>query len=189
MPMNFLHIVNSYADIRDSRHIEWEELINAFPLLKDEMKPPTEGETKVTTSVHCECTIAVHMLRKFLERQNTVHRTRPKFIGIGISKYSCWLCEKYIEFLVQSNAFVRFTVAGYQGKIQSGWKPPSHGPPSARSSMTELLKHEMDEILDTVERKRRSDSFPRGSAPEKATVDYKWKADKPRPGLYFKSLS
>ena len=46
MPMNFLHIVNSYANIRDNRHIEWEELINAFPLLKDEMKPPTEGETK-----------------------------------------------------------------------------------------------------------------------------------------------
>src|SRR4051794_26147459 len=119
---NFLHIVNSYADTRDSRHIEWDELINAFPLLKDEIEPTGGEQMKVTASVHCECTIAVHMLRKFLERGNTVHRTRPKFIEIGISKYSCWLCEKYIEFLVQSNnTLVRFIVAGYQGKIHSGW--------------------------------------------------------------------
>jgi hypothetical protein len=151
MPINFLHIVNSYANTGNKRRIEWKGLINSFPLLRGEIEP-IEGETKVTMSVHCECTIAVHMLQKLLERQNTDHRISPKFIEIGISKYSSWLCEKYIEFLAESNDFVRFIVTGYQGKTQSGWIPPSHSPPSALSRMSELLKHEMDEIVDTVER-------------------------------------
>ena len=46
--------------------------------------------------------------------------------------------------------------------MQAGWKPP-HGPVSALNDMIGLIQHEMDEILESVERKRRSDSFPRES--------------------------
>jgi hypothetical protein len=56
---------------------------------------------------------------------------------------------------------MRFVVGGYQGKIQAGWMPPSDGPPSAFKSVAWLLQHEMDEFMESVERRRRSDSFPR----------------------------
>jgi len=98
-PKNFLRVINSYADSRKIRHIEWEELVEAYPSLKD--TKPTEGDMPVTTSVHCECIIAVHMLRKYLERENAIQIT-PKYVEIGISKRSCWFCQKYLEFLSDS---------------------------------------------------------------------------------------
>ena len=55
---------------------------------------------------------------------------------------------------------MRFIVTGYQGKMQAGWIPP-HGPANARNDIIRLIQHEMDEISESVERKRRSDSHPR----------------------------
>ena len=67
---------------------------------------------------------------------------------------------------------MRFIVTGYQGKIQAGWVPPLHGPPSAHNNIVGLLKHEMDEILESVERKRRSDSFPRELGPDAGKTEW-----------------
>jgi OTT_1508-like deaminase len=130
-------------------------------------KEPIAGLKKVTISVHCECTIAIHMCQVFLR---TNQRTSPKVFEIGISKHSCWLCQNYLEFL--SAAWrSRFIIAGYQGKIHSGWKPPPGGPPGVLSSMDELLRQETDEILESVKRKRRSDSYPRESDPENTLLN------------------
>ena len=116
------------------------------------------------TSVHCECTVAVHMFQKVSEYANK--GTRPSSVDIGISKHSCWFCQKYLEFVLQSTWGMRFVVTGYQEEIQAGWVPPLHGSPSAHNNIVGLLKHEMDEILESVERKRRSDSFPRELGPD-----------------------
>jgi hypothetical protein len=51
---------------------------------------------------------------------------------------------------------MRFIVSEYHGKIYPGWKPPSDGSPKAFKK----IKHEMDEILETVWQRRYSDSFP-----------------------------
>src|SRR4051812_8022322 len=90
--------------------------------------------------------------------------THPNFVETGISKYSCWLCQKYLEFLSISG--LNFIIAGYHEKLYPGWKPPLNGTPDACSSMIELTKQEMDEILESVVRKCRSDSYPRGQSPE-----------------------
>jgi hypothetical protein len=44
--------------------------------------------------------------------------------------------------------------------LKAGWIPPEHGPTSALNGVAMLLNHEMDEVLESVDRKRRSDSFP-----------------------------
>jgi hypothetical protein len=150
---NFLHIINAYADSRKTRHIEWDELTEAYPSLENTVEPK-DGNTSVTMSVHCECTLAIRLLLEYANR-----RTPPKFAEIGISKYSCWLCQKYLDFLFSASE-MRFIVTGYQGKMQAGWIPP-HGPANARNDIIRLIQHEMDEILESVERKRRSDSHPR----------------------------
>jgi hypothetical protein len=163
MPKNFLHIVNSYAVSRGERPIDWGYLTDAFPLLRN--REAQDGEMTVTTSVHCECTIAAHIWQNF--------QKHSKVFEIGTSKRSCWLCEKYLEFLIQSDSdstptsSTRFIVSGYQGKVHSGWKPPN-GPTKALRSIIGLLRHEMDEILESVARKRQSDSFPRESLMSRA---------------------
>ena len=71
---------------------------------------------------------------------------RPNFIEI----------ERFMECLAKTES-VQFVVSGFQGKMQSGWKPPPD-PPYAQDIMAELVTHETDEILEAVDRKRRSDS-------------------------------
>jgi hypothetical protein len=128
------------------------------------------GKMKVTASVHCECTIALHMVEKFRDQ-----RKRPKFMEIGISKYSCWLCEMYLELLVQSEsgfiADMKLAVSGYQGKIQAGWRIPPNGPFNVTCRMGALLGCEMDAILENAEREHSSDSFPRYSSTGDDDVD------------------
>ena len=92
---NFLDILNSQARSRGSRHIDWEALTSAFPSLRDEARPT--GTARLTMSVHCECSIASHILRKLLESDFPLEMIRPKHIEIGISEYSCWMYEKYMD--------------------------------------------------------------------------------------------
>jgi hypothetical protein len=108
------------------------------------------------------------MLRKFLERDHSLRLIRSNFIEIGISKYSCWLCERFMECLAKTES-VQFVVSGFQGKMQSGWKLPPD-PPYAQDTicMAELVTHETDEILEAVDRKRRSDHW----ATKRCTVTF-----------------
>jgi OTT_1508-like deaminase len=159
MPRNFLNIINAYAKSRGVDSINWEDLTAAFPPLTSK-EEPTEGKAPVTISVHCECTVAVHIIQK--SQNQTVCR---RFVKIGASKHTCWFCQKYLEFLERDlTPKTKFIVSGYQGKIHAGWKPPA-GPSSALGDIVRLLKQEVDEILGTVRRRRRSDSFPMASNP------------------------
>jgi hypothetical protein len=66
---------------------------------------------------------------------------------------------------------MKVVVTGYQGKMHSGWTCPPLGPLDAQLKMVNLVKHEMDEILESVVRRRRSDSFPRYSSADDDDVD------------------
>ena len=79
-----------------------------------------------------------------------------------------------------------FIVAGYQGKIHAGWKPPN-GPTDAFEKMVELLKQEMVEILEYVNRRRRSDSYPREE--EEDSSEIVKESQEKAPGLVRKWFS
>ena len=147
MPKDFLSIINRYADFTQARRTTWNELSRAYSL---EDKEPTEGRTKVIANVHCECTIAIYMIEKFREQGKP-----PTFIGIGMSKYSCWFCGKYLEFLTKSESrFIndmKLTISGYRRKIQGGWSVPPNGPFKVLCEMGALLGREIDAILRTTE--------------------------------------
>ena len=113
MAANFLQIINAFADSIQSVRISWDELKDAYPSLGGKEEPT--GDTAVTVSPHCECTIG-NFMRNKLEQDGS----SAKFFEIGISKYSCWFCEKYMELLEQnSSGFtdMKIVVTGYQGKF------------------------------------------------------------------------
>jgi OTT_1508-like deaminase len=157
MPKDFVRVLNDHAVRIGESQVRWEDLCDAFPSLKNRPKPE-DGNMKVAASVHCECTIATHLWKNVL--------VRPKKFEIGVSKHCCWLCQKYLEFLVEpGDSFVlsptsKFLVSGYQGKIHSGWHPPPW-PTRLIGRMVGLLNSEIGEILESVIRTNRSDSFPR----------------------------
>ena len=160
-----MEIVNSFADSQRFRRIKWDELLQCWPQIKDDM--PTEGRKQVTASVHYECTIALHMLQTF---QGIDETYRPKSVEIGISKHCCWLCEKYLDLLSRWGS-LRFIVAGYQGKIHSGWKPPPNGPADVLNRMTNIIRKEMNEILQGMVGRHRSDSYPVQPIPDSSSED------------------
>ncbi|KAI9770548.1 MAG: hypothetical protein M1840_003138 [Geoglossum simile] len=169
MPKNFLKVLNDYAIRRGKPQVQWRELCHSFPSLNDRVEPG-DGDMKVTTSIHCECTIATYLLDRAAGR--------PTAFEIGVSKRCCWLCEKYLQVLVEPDDSSilaprsSFTVSGYQEKIHSGWHPP-HWPQRAFSRMIGLVEGEIEEILGSLIRTNRSDSFPRSPISEDSDVAVK----------------
>jgi OTT_1508-like deaminase len=161
MPRNFLEIINNYAASNGKPTIEWGDICNSFPSLSTEV--PQKGDMKVTTSVHCECTVASYLLENI---------PAQSIFEIGISKRSCWLCGRYLGFLAEPDGSTRaakFVVSGFQGKIHAGWRPPA-SPVEVVGRMIGLIAHEMDEILGNIQQTNRSDSFP-GSPDEETEGD------------------
>lgn len=110
----------------------------------------TTGNAKVTTSCHCELTLAL----RAIESGNTAIP-----IKIGVSKSICWLCEQYLEFL-SHNENVRILVSQYQGKIHAGWRIPKNTPEAVKRKLHLLVHEEVPEIRESIINRRRSDSFP-----------------------------
>ncbi len=78
----------------------------------------TTDNATVTTSDHCELTLALNAIKSGLT-------LAP--IKIGVSKRICWLCEQYLDFLSESKG-ARILISEYQGKIHSGWRVPGCTP-------------------------------------------------------------
>ncbi|KAI9766957.1 MAG: hypothetical protein M1839_004665 [Geoglossum umbratile] len=167
MPKNFLKVLNDYAIRRGKSRVQWKDLCHSFPSLNNRVEPG-DGDMKVTTSIHCECTIATYLLNRAAGR--------PTAFEIGVSKHCCWLCEKYLSVLVEPDdssilaPSSSFIVSGYQGKIHSGWHPP-HWPPRAFNRMIGLVEGEIEEILGSITRTNRSDSFPRSPISEDSDIE------------------
>ena len=110
----------------------------------------TTGNATVTTSCHCELTLAL----RAIESEYTI---TP--IKIGVSKSICWLCEQYLEFL-SHNQTVRLLVSQYQSKIHAGWRIPKNTPESVKKKVHLLVHDEVTEIRERIVNRRKSDSFP-----------------------------
>ena len=110
----------------------------------------TTGNATVTTSCHCELTLAL----RAIESEYTM---TP--IKIGVSKGVCWLCKQYLEFL-SHNQKVRLLVSQYQGKIHAGWRIPKNTPEPVKKKVHLLVHDEVTEIRESIVNRRKSDSFP-----------------------------
>lgn len=110
----------------------------------------TTGNATVTTSCHCELTLAL----RAIESEYTITA-----IKIGVSKRICWLCEQYLEFL-SHNQKVRLLVSQYQGKIHAGWRIPKNTPDAVKKTVHLLVHDEVTEIREIIINRRKSDSFP-----------------------------
>lgn len=126
---------------------------------------------RVTHSVHAECTVAMHALG--MGKDWT-------YVEIGVSKGCCWLCQQFLAQLRRSK--VNFLVSRFHGKLQAGWTfPPTVGDLD-RVLVEGVVGHALQEIVERVLNRRRSDSFPHSesedeieeSQPEDGDDDLGW---------------
>lgn len=82
-----------------------------------------------------------------------------KYVELGVSKGSCWLCEKFLD-LVTPNGKVQFLVSGFHGKLQPGWLCPPLAAPLERTMIELVVSDALAEIVERTLNRRRSDSFP-----------------------------
>lgn len=80
------------------------------------------------------------------------------YVELGVSKGSCWLCERFLD---QMRRFkVTFLVSHFHGKLQPGWTCPAGVAQSDRDMVEGVVRHSLQEIIERVLNRRRSDSFP-----------------------------
>ena len=73
----------------------------------------------VTLKEHCE----IQLVRFYIENPGVV----PVMAYLGVSKLSCFLCSKFLEYLQNpdlSGPPARFLVRGEHGKVYGRWLPP-----------------------------------------------------------------
>lgn len=143
-----------------------ETLCSAYPGAT--IPSVTQKDTlTVTHSVHAECTLAMYMIS-----------THPdwNYIELGVSKGSCWMCEKLLDHLHQSRG-TNFLVSNFHGKLQAGWvcPPQDVGAQDVAGQSRRIVAAALEEIIEHAHNRRRSDSFPRleadsTGAPEPAQI-------------------
>ena len=146
IPKSICTLLNEDATKTDQEHVTERDVETKFPQSCTE----TTGNATVTTSCHCELTLAL----RGIESECTI---TP--IKIGVSKRICWLCEQYLDFL-SHNQRVRLLVSQYQSKIHAGWRIPENTPEAVKKKVHLLVHEEVTEIRESIISRRKSDSFP-----------------------------
>lgn len=100
--------------------------------------------------MHAECTLALHALGL---------RRDWKSVELGVSKGSCWLCEKFLRGVLAARG-VEFLLSGFHGKLQPGWTCSPLATPRERALVHTLVADALGEIIERTLNRRRSDSFP-----------------------------
>lgn len=67
------------------------------------------------------------------------------FFEIGVSKGTCWLCEKFIGYL-QARDNSRYLLTKFHGKVKPGWTCP----PRCKKGMQQQVKGDVADALKTV---------------------------------------
>jgi hypothetical protein len=145
---NVVQILNDHAE-----KTGYEE-INAADFMERFQQPVHESgrPQKITVSSHSELTLALHLYETM---------TRSKhFMGMGVSKGCCWLCEQFLDTLSRQKKQVVVEVSHNQGKIHAGWDMPDKTPSSVAEKMLQIIDQELCDIRATVIARRKSDSFP-----------------------------
>lgn len=80
------------------------------------------------------------------------------YVEIGVSKGSCWMCEKFLAHIRTRG--LQFLVTGFHGKLQPGWMCPPNASPQDSDAVAARVGDALKEIIEHVLNRRRSDSFP-----------------------------
>lgn len=151
MPTNYLTIVNRYATECNVPTISYEALKDAYPAATALDPGDVLRSQRVTLSVHAECIVALFMAS--LPRS-------WKFVEIGCSKGSCWLCEQYLA----TDTRLMFHVSNVHGKLQPGWVMPPGGDPSVEAHIVDVINDGLQEVILRAVGSKRSDSEPRSES-------------------------
>ena len=119
---------------------------------KARLGDPTVGKTTVTFTQHCEVTLALEMLTRYIQPKYT----RQK-IEIGVSKACCEWCYQYLNLLASVYPNHSVFVRASHGKQPDGWMIPPNGSESIANQMAKVIVGKLDNIIWEIESHRRSD--------------------------------
>ncbi|KAF8467176.1 hypothetical protein BDZ91DRAFT_723411 [Kalaharituber pfeilii] len=165
VPTDYLTIVNLYTQRNsqkpgDGVPITRSALRAQFPTFNGlpEVEPPYTSTSELRESVHCECSVAIH-IRSLLVDKNF---TNTPHIKIGVSKQSCLLCH---EFLLALNANDSehctrpvYLTSGCHRKVPSTWRAPFGAPQACIRRVEERVQVGLDSVIHLARNRRRSDS-------------------------------
>lgn len=86
------------------------------------------------------------------------------YVEIGVSKGSCWLCEQFLDQMP-----LNFLVSHFHGKLQPGWTCPVGVAQSDRDIVEGAVGHSLQEVIERVLNRRRSDSFPHAGSDDEVS--------------------
>jgi OTT_1508-like deaminase len=149
----------------DKKIESWDLVLEEYPDAKPGI--PEEGVKKVKFSQHCELTLAIDLIR----RSEKSGLSLGKF-EIGVSKACCLWCCEYMHLLNARFHKPKIKVRATHGKQPDGWRIPESGPPGLVGLMKDRIASQMDDVIERILRRRRSDSNelpdigPMGEVPE-----------------------
>lgn len=83
------------------------------------------NDAKVTVSCRCELIVALHAVNSL---------PYSGIIELGVSKFVCWLCQKFLESLSLHSAN-RMLISQYQGRCHTGCRLPLGTPGPVEEDM------------------------------------------------------
>ncbi|KAF8458742.1 hypothetical protein BDZ91DRAFT_800159 [Kalaharituber pfeilii] len=164
VPTDYLTILNLYMQNNsqepgDRAPITRSALQAQFPTFNGlpETVPSYTSISVLRESIHCECSVAIH-IRYLLQRR---HSPNTRFVKIGVSKQSCLLCH---EFLSALNSFESehhngsvFLTSGCHRKVPSTWGAPFGAPQDCIERVEKRVKLGLDSIIHLIRNRKRSD--------------------------------
>jgi hypothetical protein len=120
---------------------------------KAQLGDPTVGKKAVTFTQHCEITLALELLTRYIQPKYTRRK-----IEIGVSKACCEWCCEYLNLLASAYPNHSVFVRASHGKQPDGWMIPPNGSESIANQMAKVIVGKLDNIIWEIESHRRSDS-------------------------------
>jgi hypothetical protein len=120
---------------------------------KAQLGQPTIGKKGVTFTQHCEITLALEMLTRYIQPKYTRRK-----IEIGVSKACCEWCCQYLNLLASAYPNHSVFVRASHRKQPDGWMMPPNCSESIANQMAKVIVGKLDNIIWEIESHRRSDS-------------------------------
>jgi hypothetical protein len=114
----------------------------------------------VTRSVHCECTLLMHLVKGTLAKEENA----GMHVHIGVLKSVCLLCGVFMDMIMRKYPQIHITVSSHHGKNVAGWRVPPSTPPNILVGIYDHINSTFAEIRYKAIRERRSESETRGLA-------------------------
>lgn len=142
-------ILNTWAKNKDAESV----YLYCFPhTVFPHTKLPTGNSDRppqkqiIVSSVHCECALTLHLLKKYWATGN--RRKRYLKIQLGISKSGCFMCRKFLEILMVENPGVAIVVTKFNNKVPVGWKIPNTSSTFVKDTIHEQVSNLVDDVCE-----------------------------------------